>query len=190
MVYGYGENDDGILLLISMGERKWAISTYGYCHLTAFTDAGISYISRAEFQMKLSSGKYAQAFDCFADLCDQFLTQAATGEPYDVGNMPSGHVAPFWLFVDILIGFLISFFMVRRKAGSLKSVVKQDSAKAYTREGSMTVRVASDQFVNRIVTERRIQRDTPTSSSSSSSGGSSSHTSSSGRSHGGSSGSF
>lgn len=23
--YGYGENDDGILLLISMGERKWAI---------------------------------------------------------------------------------------------------------------------------------------------------------------------
>ena len=57
--YGYGENDDGILLLISMGERKWAISTYGYCHLTAFTDAGISYISN-EFQMKLSSGKYAQ----------------------------------------------------------------------------------------------------------------------------------
>ena len=150
--YGYGENDDGILLLISMGERKWAISTYGYCHLTAFTDAGISYISN-EFQRKLSSGKYAQAFDCFADLCDQFLTQAATGEPYDVGNMPSGHVAPFWLFVDILIGFLISFFMVRRKAGSLKSVVKQNSAKAYTREGSMTVRVASDQFVNRIVTE-------------------------------------
>ena len=31
-----------------------AISTYGYCHLTAFTDAGISYISN-EFQMKLSA---------------------------------------------------------------------------------------------------------------------------------------
>lgn len=148
-----GKTMTGILLLISMGERKWAISTYGYCHLTAFTDAGISYISN-EFQRKLSSGKYAQAFDCFADLCDQFLTQAATGEPYDVGNMPSGHVAPFWLFVDILIGFLISFCMVRRKAGSLKSVVKQDSARAYTRDGSMTVRMASDQFVNRIVTER------------------------------------
>ena len=27
--YGYGENDDGLLLLISMGEREWAISTYG-----------------------------------------------------------------------------------------------------------------------------------------------------------------
>ena len=161
--YGYGENDDGILLLISMGERKWAISTYGYCHLTAFTDAGISYISN-EFQMKLSSGKYAQAFDCFADLCDQFLTQAATGEPYDVGNMPSGHVAPFWLFVDILIGFLISFFMVRRKAGSLKSVVKQDSAKAYTREGSMTSgwQVISSSTVS--LPSGAFSGDTPTSS--------------------------
>ena len=88
-----------------------------------------------------------------------------------------------WLFVDILIGFIISFFMVRRKAGSLEIGGKTGFCKAYTREGSMTVKVASDQFVNRIVTERRIQRDTPTSSSSSSSsGGSSSHTSSSGRS--------
>ena len=25
--YGYGENDDGLLLLVSMGEREWAITT-------------------------------------------------------------------------------------------------------------------------------------------------------------------
>lgn len=37
------------LLLISMGEREWAISTYGYSHTTAFTDAGLEYI-RGEFQ--------------------------------------------------------------------------------------------------------------------------------------------
>ena len=57
--------------------------------------------------------------------------------------------------MDILIGFLISFCIVTRKVGSLKSVVKQDmdSARAYTRDGSMTVTVASHQFVNRIVTE-------------------------------------
>ena len=64
--YGYGENDDGLLLLISMGEREWAISTYGYSHTTAFTDAGLEYI-RGEFQSKLSSGEYAKAFNCFAD---------------------------------------------------------------------------------------------------------------------------
>ena len=31
--YGYGENDDGLLLLISMGEREWAISTLSLIHI-------------------------------------------------------------------------------------------------------------------------------------------------------------
>lgn len=39
--YGYGENDDGILFLISMEERDWAISTYAF-GVVAFTDAGQS----------------------------------------------------------------------------------------------------------------------------------------------------
>ena len=41
--YGYGEGDDGILLLIDMNERDWAISTYGFAK-TAFKKVGIKYI--------------------------------------------------------------------------------------------------------------------------------------------------
>lgn len=41
--FGYGENRDGVLLLVSIGDRKWHISTCGY-GITAFTDAGIQYI--------------------------------------------------------------------------------------------------------------------------------------------------
>lgn len=185
--YGYGENDDGLLLLVSMGEREWAITTYGYCHTVAFTDAGLDYIS-SEFQGKLSSGEYAKAFECFADLCDDFLTQAATGEPYDVDNMPKGKVSPFWLYTDLVVAFFISFRIVKGKSRNLKSVKKQESAKAYERSGSLSLRRSTDSFVNRIVTQRTIKNEKD--SSSGSSGGSSSHTSSSGRSHGGSSGKF
>ena len=186
--YGYGENDDGLLLLISMGEREWAISTYGYSHTVAFTDAGLEFIS-GEFQSKLSSGNYADAFNCFADQCDDFLRQAATGEPYDVDNMPSkGKVHPFWLVTDLVVAFLISFRLVKSKSRNLKSVKKQESAEAYERKGSMSLRRSTDSFVNRIVTQRTIRNEKD--SSSSSSGGSSSHTSSSGRSHGGASGKF
>ncbi len=46
--FGYGTNRDGLLLLISMEDRDWYISTCGY-GITAFTDAGIQYIGR---QMK------------------------------------------------------------------------------------------------------------------------------------------
>lgn len=185
--YGYGENDDGLLLLVSMGEREWAVTTYGYCHTVAFTDAGLDYIS-SEFRRKLSSGEYAKAFDCFADLCDDFLTQAATGEPYDVDNMPKGKVSPFWLYTDLVVAFFISFGIVKGKSRNLKSVKKQESAKAYERRGSLSLRRSTDSFVNRIVTQKTIQNEK--NSSSDSSGGSSSHISSSGRSHGGTSGKF
>ena len=41
--YGYGPDMDGVLLLVSVGDRKWHISTCGY-GITAFTDAGIQYL--------------------------------------------------------------------------------------------------------------------------------------------------
>ena len=185
--YGYREKDDGLLLLVSMGEREWAVTTYGYCHTVAFTDAGLDYIS-SEFRRKLSSGEYAKAFDCFADLCDDFLTQAATGEPYDVDNMPKGKVSPFWLYTDLVVAFFISFGIVKGKSRNLKFVKKQESAKAYERRGSLSLRRSTDSFVNRIVTQKTIRNEK--NSSSGSSGGSSSHISSSGRSHGGTSGKF
>lgn len=42
--YGYGEEGDGIIFLISMEERKWQISTCGF-GITAFTDAGQEYMA-------------------------------------------------------------------------------------------------------------------------------------------------
>ena len=42
--YGFGEERDGILFLISMEERDWYISTTGY-GITAVTDAGREYVS-------------------------------------------------------------------------------------------------------------------------------------------------
>lgn len=56
--YGYGANRDGLLLLISMAERDWYISTCGY-GITAFTDAGISYLGSA-MKEDPSSGNYVK----------------------------------------------------------------------------------------------------------------------------------
>ena len=83
--YGFGENNDGVLLLVSMEDRDWYISTCGY-GITAITDAGIEYISD-KFLSDLSDGNYAEAFSTYAELCDEFFTQAKTGQPYDVGHI-------------------------------------------------------------------------------------------------------
>ena len=40
--YGRGDNHDGIMFLISMGDRKWHITTTGSA-INIFTDAGQNY---------------------------------------------------------------------------------------------------------------------------------------------------
>ena len=48
--YGQGEDGDGILFLVDMGDRNWAIATHGYA-IEAFTDAGQEYINASAPQI-------------------------------------------------------------------------------------------------------------------------------------------
>ncbi|MBS7361417.1 MAG: TPM domain-containing protein, partial [Oscillospiraceae bacterium] len=119
--YGFGENKDGILLLVSMEDRDWWISTTGY-GITALTDAGIEYISK-KFLSDLSDGDYAQAFTTYAELCDQFITQAKTGEPYDIGNMPKEPFNVAWnILVAFVIGLVVAFVVTNIMKKQLKTV--------------------------------------------------------------------
>ena len=184
--YGLGQDRDGILLLLSMEDRDWAISTHGFA-ITAFTDAGQSYMTD-HFLSYISDGEYAQGFQKYAELCDQFLTQAKEGEPYDTDNLPKGSVAFVWLPIDIVIGCIIAFFRAQGKKKRLKTVRKKVSARDYIVQGSLKVRTGREILLNRVVSSRDISSSD--SSSSGSGGGSSTHTSSSGETHGGSSGKF
>ena len=89
--FGYGEDRDGALLLISMEDNDWYISTCGY-GITVFTDAGIQYIGE-QIKEDLSDGDFSEAFDKFVGLCDDFITKARTGDPYDSHNLPKEPLA-------------------------------------------------------------------------------------------------
>ena len=69
-----GYRDDGALLLVCMDSRDWYISTCGF-GITAVTDAGREYMSE-RFLPYLSDGEYYKAFDVFASMCDDYVTQA------------------------------------------------------------------------------------------------------------------
>lgn len=181
--YGMGRNNDGVLLLISMEHRDWYITTIGY-GITAVTDAGREYMSE-QFADDLSDGYYADAFAAFAGLCDEFVTQAKTGRPYDVGNLPKG---PFriilHLVIALIVGFMAALVVVTVMKSKMKSVRYQVGASEYTKAGSMMITESRDIFLYRTVDRQRKPE------SESSSGGSSAHTSSSGTSHGGGGGKF
>ncbi len=179
--YGYGENKDGILLLLSMEGRDWAISTCGY-GITAFTDAGCDYIVE---QMKddLSDGNYYDAFNTYASLCDDLITQAREGSPYDTGSLPREPLSFIWIPISVGVGVTLALIVVGVMKSKLKTVRFQTAANSYMKKGSLALTERRDLFLYHTVTRSAKPE-------SSSSGGSRTHTSSSGRTHGGSSGKF
>lgn len=192
--YGFGADRDGIILLISMSERDWYISTRGY-GIRAITDAGREYISE-QFVSYLSAGDYAAAFTNYAKLCDDFITQAKTGDPYDIDNLPDESFEPVWgLLCSLVVAFIISLIATGVMKGQLKSVHSQSAADNYIKQGSLQLTKKNDLFLYKHVDRRKKPENNSSSSSSSSrssgsSGGSRTHTSSSGATHGGGGGKF
>lgn len=167
--YGQGESRDGLLFLITMAERKWWVSTTGMCLKLSNDD--IEYAVN-EYGSSLTSGNYYEAFNGITD--NFYKIVYAERHP---------SVAPKYIFIDLVIGFILAFIIMKIATGNLKSVRKQVNANEYVVPGSLALNQSYDRFLYSSVA--RTERET---SSSSSGGGS--HTSSSGTSHGGTGGSF
>lgn len=88
--FGYGDDLDGVMLLIDTETESWYIATFGYAE-TVFTDSGIRYIGE---QMKsyLSEGYYADAFNIYAEKCDEFITMARVEQPFVWADEPESVV--------------------------------------------------------------------------------------------------
>ena len=178
--YGMGASRDGVLLLLAMDSRDWWISTSGW-GITAFTDAGIEYIGE-EILFDLSNGFYGDAFSYFAELCDSFVQQARTGDPYDYHNLYDSSVGfPAALGISLIVGLIVAALYTGSLKAQLNSVRRKPEATEYVRKDSLQITQSKDLFLYRNV--NRTVKQT-------SSGGSSTHTSSSGRSHGGGGGRF
>ncbi len=180
--YGYGVNYDGILFLLAMDEREWAITTTG-SGIQIFTDRGQEYITDDIIPF-LSNGDYIMAFDKFADHAENFIIQDINGEPYDVGNMPEEKL-DFLIAAAIALGsgLVLALIITGIMKAQLKSVSPQHGAENYTVDNSFKVTNSRDIFVGKSVVKTAIPKST-------SGGGSSTSFGSSGRSHGGSSGRF
>lgn len=188
--YGMGTEDSGILLLISMEDRDWAISTYGF-GIYAFTDVGIQFLTDA-FLSELSDGDYMEAFTIYADKADDLLTRAANGNPLDADDIRQMQKqvwksrVPGMIGAGVVLGILLAYIITRASMKKANGLIGGGACEAgmYMVPGSVKMTGAGEfrigTRVNRIYSPRQEKQ----------SGGSSTHVSSSGRSHGGASGKF
>lgn len=177
--YGFGEDKSGVLLLVSIEDRDWYVSTTGY-GITAITDAGLGYIS-SKFLPDMKKSDYIKSFNTFADLCDKFLTQAKTDKPYDNGNLPKEPLGLIWIPGSLIIGFLIALSITETMRKQLKTVNKKTEANDYLKDGSLNIKNSKDIFLFSTISRTAKPKNNS---------GSSTHSGSSGTSHGGGGGKF
>lgn len=135
--------EDGVLFLVAMNQREWAISTTGR-GITAITEQALDQMEDYIIPL-LSQGEYYSAFTEFADLTDAYFELAAKGgtnpdvdyiNPYypgvDIQYEYYGSAGetvrygpsfgPQWIFIALIAGFLIALIPMGMLKSQLSSV--------------------------------------------------------------------
>ena len=193
---GYGDN--GVILVLAMDTREWAISTCGDA-IYAITDYGIASLFE-EMAWYLSDNDFYRAFDVYLEALPHYFEAYRQGSPIDgyfgsydgPGSVEIGtredvvyyeSRPPYWL--SPVIGAVIAAVVVLIMRSSMNTKRPQRSAGDYLDRSSYNLRRHQDIFLYSQVHRVRKQ-----SQSGSGGGGSSVHRSSGGRSHGGGHGRF
>ncbi|MBO4920218.1 MAG: TPM domain-containing protein, partial [Erysipelotrichaceae bacterium] len=185
--YDYnGYKDDVVLLFISMSTSEMYISTKGK-GADYVTDYGIDYIFD-QISGDLSSGRFYQAFETYADQTDRLIKEAKNGNVIDVDNKPKSSFTAANVGISAVVGFISSLITALILKGQMRNVHYERYAGNYIADNSFHLTGMSDMLVNRHVSRTPRHRNNNTSGHSPthiSGGGSHMHTSSSGSSHGG-----
>ncbi len=154
--YGYGEDQDGILLLISLepdyNDNNYRVYTYGEAE-NLFDNNALDDLDEAMLS-HLKKNEFYKGFKAYLNACDKAFD-------YDLGGS---------LLIAVVIGAVISLIIVFSMKSKLKSVRPQKTASNYVRSGSFVLTRDLDLYLYRTIT--RTRRADTNSGSRSSGGGS------------------
>ena len=146
--YGWGEEGSGILLLLSMEYRDWAVYTYGEAW-ERFDDSALDNLEETVIPY-FTVGNYLGGFVAYADVVEDTMI-------YRFDLLINGVIA-------VVIGAVIAFIAVGSMKSQLKSVRPKRTATDYVRSGSFSLTRSLDIYLYRNVT--RVRRSNESSSSS------------------------
>ena len=187
--------EDGILYLIDMDNREIYMSTSGIA-IRYMTDGRIDSVLDTAFECVVEEDYYG-TFQVFLDETQSYLYEGIPGDQYNY-DVETGEIDAYEEPMRItggefLFAFIVALIPALLTVGIIKAKYQlkfEDFHYDPTANSDITLSVKSDRLVNKIVTHRRIPKDSNSSGRSSGGGGSSVHHSSSGRSHGGGGRSF
>ena len=150
---GYGPEKNGLLLMLSMAERDYALVTNGSVTHQAFTDYGQEAL-REQFLDNFHNDDWAGGFRDYLDGCAWLLEQARNGTPYDVNTAPKGF-NPLILVIPLVLALAVCLVLT----GQMKTAKRKTEAGDYMVPNGVEMRVVQDIFTHRTVTRQVIQSE-------------------------------
>ena len=159
---GEGPNRDGIMLLLSMDNRTWAMFCYGSrCEYT-FNSYGQEKLEKV-FLDNFGENDWYGGFEDYVKECSVYLEKASAGNPVRAS-----------LFIPILIviglSLLVAAVIVTVIWQKMDNVSKKATANAYVSVG-LQLTEQSDRFTHKTTSSRKIERSSSDGGSSSSESG-------------------
>ena len=148
--FGVGDDRDGIIVLLSMEERDYAMFVYGEYAEYAFDEFGQEKLEE-RFLEDFGNDDWNGGISAYLDACDEFLTKAAEGKP-----VRPNYIGWYLIMTGlscVAAGF-ICFLLLR----SMKTVRSKDEADAYVTQGGLNLTMQRDQYERTVVTRRKIEK--------------------------------
>lgn len=168
---GMGEDRDGVILLMSMSDRKYATFFYGPKAEYAF-DAYGQELMEEEFLDDFRDDDWYDGFEDYLEVCAEYLERAEAGDPVrgDYSSAGGSSVSGIGTTILVCLGIsaVIAMIVCLILRGKMKSVRKGTHADAYV-TGSLNLTASRDQYTHTTETRTKIEHE----SSDSGGGGSS-----------------
>ena len=160
--FGMGENQDGVLLILSMADRDYCLLAHGFGD-TALTDYGKDYISEEFLDNFADNDWYGGCMD-YLTYTDELLAMARDGVVFDRGSwITSGHL---WIFSLILAAVLSAVICLIQRGLMKKKVRQQTDAMDYLKGGAVNITLRRDVFSHATEVRQKIETDSGSSGSS------------------------
>ena len=159
---GLGSERNGLLLLLSMKERDFALAAYGNFANFAFTDYGKEVIIDS-FVPALSVNNWYGGLNAYLESAESLLKCASDGNPVDVPELELSFSEA--LIYAFIIAAIIALIVCLVFKAQMKTAKVQAFASEYINKSSFNLYAQQDVFLHRSVTRQIIEN------SSSSSGG-------------------
>lgn len=161
--FGAGDGRDGIILLLSMRERDYALFVYGEKAEYAFSDYGLRRLEEP-FLEEFGDNNWYGGFRAYLNECDRFLAAAQEGNP-----VRASPVLP--IVIAVAASCLIAIVVCLLIRASMNTVHKKRDAREYVAPGGLRLTRQTDQYTHTTRTSRKIESGGGSGGSHSHSGG-------------------